>query len=71
MQKFGGSSVADAERMRNVADYVARVRRRGDEPVIVVSAMGLETDDLLDLANKVSRTHPGREMDMLVTAGER
>ena len=71
MQKFGGSSVADAERMRNVADYIARVRRRGDEPVIVVSAMGHETDDLLDLANKVSRTHPGREMDMLITAGER
>src|SRR5580700_540398 len=57
--------------MRNVADYIARVRRRGDEPVIVVSAMGHETDDLLDLANKVSRTHPGREMDMLITAGER
>jgi aspartate kinase len=71
VQKFGGSSVADAERMRNVADYIARVRRRGDAPVIVVSAMGHETDDLLDLANKVSRTHPGREMDMLVTAGER
>src|SRR5580700_6332557 len=57
--------------MRNVADYIARVRRRGDEPVIVVSAMGHETDDLLDLAHKVSRTHPGREMDMLITAGER
>jgi aspartate kinase len=71
VQKFGGSSVADAERMRNVADYIARVRRRGDEPVIVVSAMGHETDDLLDLAHKVSRTHPGREMDMLITAGER
>jgi aspartate kinase len=71
VQKFGGSSVADAERMRNVADYIARVCRRGDEPVIVVSAMGHETDDLLDLANKVSRTHPGREMDMLITAGER
>ena len=59
VQKFGGSSVADAERMRNVADYIARVRRRGDQPVVVVSAMGHETDDLLDLANKVSRTTPG------------
>jgi aspartate kinase len=71
VQKFGGSSVADAPRMRNVADYIARAHRRGDHPVIVVSAMGHETDDLLDLAAKVSRTLPGREMDMLITAGER
>lgn len=71
VQKFGGTSVADAERMRNVADYIARVKRRGDQPVIVVSAMGHETDDLLDVAAKVSRTLPGREMDMLITAGER
>lgn len=71
VQKFGGSSVADAERMRSVADYIARVRRRGDRPVVVVSAMGHETDDLLEMAAKVSRTRPGREMDMLVTAGER
>lgn len=69
--KFGGSSVADAERMRNVADYVARVRRRGDEPVVVISAMGKETDELLHVASQVSRTRPGREMDMLITAGER
>jgi len=71
VQKFGGSSVADAERMRSVADYIARLRRRGDWPVVVVSAMGHETDDLLDLAGKVSKTLPGREMDMLITAGER
>lgn len=71
VQKFGGSSVADAAMMRNVADYIARVRRRGDQPVVVVSAMGHETDDLLELAGKVSRTLPGREMDMLITAGER
>src|ERR1035438_7249781 len=57
--------------MRNVADSFARASRRGDQPVIVVSAMGHETDDLLDLAGKVSRTLPGREMDMLITAGER
>lgn len=71
VQKFGGSSVADAERMRNVADYVARVRRRGDQPVVVISAMGKETDDLLHVASQVSKTLPGREMDMLITAGER
>jgi aspartate kinase len=71
VQKFGGSSVADPDRMRNVADYVARCRKRGDRPVVVVSAMGKETDELLHLASQVSRTRPGREMDMLITAGER
>ncbi len=71
MQKFGGTSVADAERMRTVADYVARTRRRGVDVVVVVSAMGKETDDLIHLASQVSETRPGREMDMLITAGER
>jgi aspartate kinase len=71
VQKFGGTSVADADRMRNVADYIARTRRRGGNVVVVVSAMGKETDDLLHLAAQVSGTRPGREMDMLITAGER
>jgi aspartate kinase len=71
VQKFGGTSVADADRMRNVADYVARTRRRGVDVVVVVSAMGKETDDLIYLAGQVSATRPGREMDMLITAGER
>jgi aspartate kinase len=71
VQKFGGTSVADADRMRNVADYSARTRRRGGNVVVVVSAMGKETDDLLHLAAQVSGTRPGREMDMLITAGER
>ena len=71
VQKFGGTSVADAERMREVADHVARTVRRGDQVVLVVSAMGKETDDLLRLASEVSSVHPGREMDMLITAGER
>jgi aspartate kinase len=71
VQKFGGTSVADAERMRSVADYVARARRRGDQVVVVVSAMGKETDELIHLASQVSATRPGREMDMLITAGER
>jgi len=57
--------------MRSVADYVQRCRRRGDQVVVVVSAMGKETDELLHLAHQVSSTRPGREMDMLVTAGER
>jgi aspartate kinase len=71
VQKFGGTSVGDPDRIRAVADHVARTRRQGDEVVVVVSAMGKETDDLLHLANQVSRTQPGREMDMLITAGER
>jgi aspartate kinase len=71
VQKFGGTSVADAERMREVADHVARTRRHGDDVVLVVSAMGKETDELLRLASEVSGIRPGREMDMLVTAGER
>ena len=72
VQKYGGTSVADPERMRNVAEQIARTHRRGDEVVVVVSAMGKETDDLLRLAAEVSGgERPGREMDMLITAGER
>ncbi|MBT3249036.1 MAG: aspartate kinase [Actinobacteria bacterium] len=71
VQKFGGTSVGDADRIRAVADHVARTVRQGNQVVMVVSAMGKETDDLLRLANDVSSTHPGREMDMLITAGER
>ncbi len=71
VQKFGGSSVADPDRVRAVADHVARTWRRGTQVVVVVSAMGHETDDLLHLAAQVSRSRPGREMDMLITAGER
>src|SRR5256885_209875 len=71
VQKFGGSSVTDTERMRAVADHVARTRRRGHDVVVVVSAMGKATDDLIRLANDVSRVQPGREMDMLLTTGER
>ncbi len=71
VQKFGGTSVADPERIREVADHVARCRRRGDEIVLVVSAMGKETDELLRLAERVSTRAPSRELDMLVTGGER
>ena len=71
VQKFGGTSVADAERIRLVADSIARSVRRGNQVVVAVSAMGKETDELLRLAVEVSRARPGREMDMLVTAGER
>lgn len=71
VQKFGGTSVADAERVRAVADHVARTRRSGEEVIVVVSAMGKTTDDLEHLAEQVSGVRPGREMDMLWTAGER
>ena len=71
VQKFGGTSVGDPDRVRAVADHVARTRRNGDDVVVVVSAMGKETDELLHLASLVSNTRPGREMDMLITAGER
>lgn len=63
--------MADPERIRAVADHVARTVRRGNQVVVVISAMGKETDELLRLAGEVSETRPGREMDMLVTAGER
>ncbi len=71
IQKFGGTAVGDPDRIREVAEHVSRTLRRGDQIVMVVSAMGKETDELLRLADDVSSTHPGREMDMLITAGER
>ncbi len=71
VQKFGGTSVADPDRMRAVAEHVARTIKRGDRVVLVVSAMGKETDELLRMASEVSKDPPGREMDMLITAGER
>ena len=71
VQKFGGTSVGDAERIRAVADHVARTRAAGNDVVVVVSAMGKFTDDLIRLADDVSPTRPPRELDMLLTAGER
>ncbi len=71
VQKFGGTSVADAERIRAVADHVARTRRAGDGVVVVVSAMGRTTDQLIRLATDVSAVQPMREVDMLLSSGER
>jgi aspartate kinase len=71
VQKYGGTSVADPDRMRAVAEHIAYTRRQGNDVVAVVSAMGKETDNLIALANQVSKVHPGREMDMLLTVGER
>ena len=71
VQKFGGTSVADADRIRAVADHVARTRRSGNDVVVVVSAMGKTTDRLVRLAAEVSSVQPHREVDMLLSAGER
>src|ERR1039458_6827040 len=71
VQKYGGTSVGDAERIRAVADHVSRTLDDGNEVVVVVSAMGKFTDDLMRLAGDVSPMRPPRELDMLLTAGER
>jgi aspartate kinase len=71
VQKYGGSSVADVTRMKQVAERVMRTRREGHDVVVVVSAMGDTTDDLLGLAKQVSPNPDRRELDMLLTAGER
>ncbi|GAA0952504.1 aspartate kinase [Virgisporangium aurantiacum] len=71
VQKYGGSSVADAERIKRVAERIVSTRKAGHEVVVVVSAMGDTTDELLDLASQVSPVPPGRELDMLLTSGER
>jgi aspartate kinase len=71
VQKFGGSSVADAESIKRVAARIARAKGAGHDVVVTVSAMGDTTDDLIDLAHQVSRSPHSREMDMLLTTGER
>ncbi len=71
VQKYGGSSVADAESIKRVARRIIETRKAGNDVVVAVSAMGDTTDELLDLANEVSPMPPPREMDMLLTAGER
>jgi aspartate kinase len=71
VQKYGGSSVADAEAVKRVARRIIETKKAGNQVVVVVSAMGDSTDDLIDLANQVSPLPPARELDMLLTAGER
>ena len=71
VQKYGGSSVADAERIRRVAERIVETKKQGNDVVVVVSAMGDTTDELLDLARQVCPAPPPRELDMLLTAGER
>ena len=71
VQKYGGSSVADPEGIKRVAKRIVETRKAGNEVVVVVSAMGDTTDELIDLAESVTPLPSGRELDMLLTAGER
>lgn len=71
VQKYGGTSVADPDRIHAVADNVAITKKRGNDVIVVVSAMGKATDNLISLANQVATKQSGREMDMLLTTGER
>jgi aspartate kinase len=71
VQKYGGSSLADADGIKRVAQRIVATRKSGHSVVVVASAMGDTTDELRDLANQVSPLPPGRELDMLLTAGER
>ncbi|MGW4844805.1 aspartate kinase [Nocardia brasiliensis] len=71
VQKYGGSSVATAERIRRVAERIVVTKKQGHDVVVVCSAMGDTTDELLDLAQQVAPAPPAREMDMLLTSGER
>jgi aspartate kinase len=71
VQKYGGTSVADPDRIKAVADNIAFTKKRGNDVIVVVSAMGKATDNLIALADSVSKTQSGREMDMLLTTGER
>ena len=71
VQKYGGSSVADTESMKRVASRIVATKKAGNQVVVVVSAMGDTTDELIDLANQITPIPEGRELDMLLTAGER
>ncbi|MFA9444011.1 aspartate kinase [Egicoccus sp. AB-alg6-2] len=71
VQKYGGTSVGDVDRMKRVADRVSRSHRGGNQTVVVVSAMGKTTDDLVAMAARISERPPERELDILLTAGER
>jgi aspartate kinase len=71
VQKYGGTSVGDVDRMKRVADRIARTHRDGNQVVVVVSAMGKTTDDLVSMAQRISERPPERELDILLTSGER
>ena len=71
VQKYGGSSLESADRIKKVAERIVETRKAGNDVVVVCSAMGDTTDEMLDLAQQVNPSPPERELDMLLTAGER
>ncbi|MEX0868427.1 MAG: aspartate kinase, partial [Nitriliruptoraceae bacterium] len=71
VQKYGGTSVGDVDRMKRVADRIVRTHRGGNQTVVVVSAMGKTTDELVSMAQRIAASPQERELDMLLTAGER
>lgn len=71
VQKYGGSSVADVDKLKNIASSIAAVKKQGMEVVVVVSAMGKTTNQLIEMAKSISSDPPRREMDMLLSTGER
>ena len=70
VQKFGGSSVADAQRIMSAAKRAVDAKRAGNQVVMVISARGDKTDELIELAKQITETPPPREMDMLLATGE-
>ena len=70
VQKFGGTSVADSQKILAAARKAVRTQQRGNQVVVVVSAMGKNTDTLIELANEINERPPAREMDMLLSTGE-
>ena len=71
VQKYGGSSLADIEKLKKISEMIAAVKKQGFDIVVVVSAMGKTTNELIDLAKKISPNPSRREMDMLLSTGER
>jgi aspartate kinase len=71
VQKYGGTSVGSVERIKAVAERVARAKKDGNNVVVIVSAMSGETDKMIGLANQVTSNPEGREMDLLLSSGER
>ena len=71
VQKYGGSSLADVDKIMTVAEMIARVKQQGVDVAVVVSAMGKTTNQLVEMARNIAPKPPRREMDMLLSTGER
>ena len=71
VQKYGGTSVSDVDKLKKIAEMISAVKKQGNDVVAVVSAMGKTTDSLIEMARSISANPPLREMDMLLSTGER